>query len=169
LPRPLRIRPGYTRITAAGNTGLDYWYDVIAISDYNQIGYKGVPGPWPYVVSYQSSFPYGTLTVYPAPQQAGEVHFWSDVILSDLATPTASFSLPQGYSRALKKLLAMELCPEYGKQPSAELARQAKEARDFIKSLNEEPTKMLRYDSALMQGNGRDASWIYHGGFGSNL
>jgi hypothetical protein len=169
IARPLRIRPGYTRITASGNTGLDYWFDVCAIDDYNEIGYKGVPGPWPYLVSYQTTFPYGTLWIYPNPQQAGEVHLWTDVVLTQFLSPTQVISLPQGYSRAIKKLLAMELAPEYGKTVSAELARQCWEARTFIKSMNETPVKKLRYDSALMAGNGVDASWIMHGGFGSNL
>jgi hypothetical protein len=169
IARPLRLRPGYTRITASGNTGLDYWFDVCTLDDYNEIGYKGVPGPWPYIVCYQPTYPYGTIWVYPNPQQAGQVYLWTDVILTDFTTTTQSIQLPQGYSRALKKLLAMELAPEYGKNPSAELARQAWEARTYIKSLNETPVKKMRYDSALMSGNGRDASWIFHGGFGSNL
>jgi hypothetical protein len=169
IPRPLRVRAGYTRITASGNTGLDYWWDVCNLDDYNEIGYKGVPGPWPYLVCYQPTFPYGTLWVYPNPQQAGQVYFWSDVILTNLTSTTQTFSLPQGYSRAIKALLALELCPEYGKTPSTELLRQAREARSFIKNLNSSPVKKLRYDSALMAGNGRDASFIMHGGFGSNL
>jgi hypothetical protein len=169
IPRPLRFRPGYTRITTSGNTGLDYWWDVCSLDDYNEIGYKGVPGPWPYLVCYQNTYPYGTLWVYPNPQVAGQVFFWTDVILSDLTSLTQTFSLPQGYSRAIKKLLAIELAPEYGKQPSMELMRQANESRNFIRALNQTPVKKLRYDSAIMAGNGKDASFIMHGGFGSNL
>src|SRR5277367_3899881 len=86
IPRPLRIRAGYTRITASGNTGLDYWFDVMNFDDYNQIGYKGVPGPWPYFVSLKTDFPLAHLFVYPAPQQSGEVHFYTDVILADLTS-----------------------------------------------------------------------------------
>lgn len=169
IPRPLRIKPGFTRITASGNTGLDYWWDVASFDDYNEIGYKGVPGPWPYLVSLQQTFPYSTLWVYPNPQVAGEVHLFTDLILGDLTSTTQTLNLPQGYARALKKLLAIELAPEYGKNPSLELMRQAEEARTFIKSLNEMPVKKLRYDSAIMAGNGKDASFIIHGGFGSNL
>lgn len=169
INRPLRFRPGFTRITAAGNTGLDYWWDVATLDDYNEIGYKGVPGPWPYLICYQPSYPYGTLWVYPSPQQAGEVHFFTDVILGDLQSITQPFSLPQGYARALKKLLAIELAPGYGKNPSPALLVQAREARDFIRSMNQTPVKKLRYDSAIMAGNGKDASFILHGGFGSNL
>src|SRR6185312_852373 len=169
IERPLRFRPGFTRITASGNTGLDYWWDVCSLDDYNEIGYKGVPGPWPYLVCYQPTFPYGTIWVYPNPQQAGQVYMWTDVLLSNLTSVSQSFALPQGYTRALKKLLALELAPEYGKNPSAELLRQANEARVFIKGMNQVPVKKLRFDSAIMSGSGKDASFILHGGFGSNL
>jgi len=168
IARPLRIRPGFTRITSSGNSGLDYWWDVTSIDDYNEEGYKGVPGPWPLLVSYQTTYPLGTLFVYPNPQQAGEVHLWTDVVLTQFLTLTQTISLPQGYSRALKKLLAVELAPEYGKTPGIELMRQVKEARDFIKAMNETPVKKLRYDRALVRANGKDAGFIMHGGFGSN-
>lgn len=169
IARPLRVRPGFTRITASGNTGLDYWWDVCTLDDYNEIGYKGVPGPWPYLVCYQPTYPYGTLWVYPNPQVAGQVYLWTDVVLANFTSLTQTISLPQGYARSLKKLLTLELCPEYGKVPTQEMLRQAHEARTLIRNLNMSPVKKMRYDSAIMSGNGRDASFIFHGGFGSNL
>jgi hypothetical protein len=168
IPRPLRIRPGFTRITSSGNSGLDYWWDVCSIDDYNEEGYKGVPGPWPLMLAYQTSYPLGTIFIYPNPTTAGEVHLWTDVVLTQFLTLTQTISLPQGYSRALKKLLAVELAPEYGKTPGIELMRQVKEARDFIKAMNDSPVKKLRYDRALVRANGKDAGFIMHGGFGSN-
>jgi hypothetical protein len=165
IARPLRIRPGFTRITSSGNTGLDYWWDVTSIDDYNEEGYKGVPGPWPLLLAYQTTYPLGTIFVYPNPQTAGEVHLWTDVLLTQFATLTQTVSLPQGYSRAIKKLLALELAPEYGKSPGLELMRQAQEARNFIKSMNETPVKKLRYDQALIRPNGKDAGFVYRGGF----
>jgi hypothetical protein len=168
IARPLRIRPGFTRITASGNTGLDYWWDLCSIDDYNELGYKGVPGPWPFMAAYQTTFPLGTLFIYPAPQQAGEVHLWTDVVLTQFTSLTQTISMPQGYSRAFKKLLSLELAPEYGKSPGLELMRQAKEARDFLKSMNETPVKKLNYDRALIRPSGKDAGFIIHGGFGSN-
>lgn len=165
MARPLRIRSGFTRITASGNTGLDYWWDVCSIDDYNEIGYKGVSGPWPTLLTYQTTFPLGTIFVYPNPSQAGEVHMWTDVVLTQFLTLTQAISLPQGYARALKKLLAIELAPAWGKTPSRELMRQADESRMFIKAMNETPVNKLRYDSAITRSNGKDAGWIMHGGF----
>lgn len=166
IARPLRINSGYTRITASGNTGLDYWFECHnAIERYNEVGYKGVSGPWPTMLTYQPTFPLGTIWIYPNPTQAGEVHLFTDLILSNFPTITTNVNLPQGYTRALKKLLSLELCPSWGKTPSAELKRQAAEARAFIKGLNASPVTTLRYDTAIVRSQQNDASWIMDGGF----
>jgi len=171
IPRPLRISSGYTRITSAGNTGLDYWFDcTLTMERYNELGYKGVPGPWPTVLAYQPTFPLGTIWIYPNPTQAGEVHLFTDTILNNgntVAFPliTTNYNLPQGYTRALKKLAALEFCPGYGKTPSAMLIKAAAEARAFIKGLNASPVTTLRYDSDIVRSQQHDAGWIMHGGF----
>ena len=165
FPRPLRFRSGFTRITTGNAAGLDYWFDFISLDRYNEIGYKGVPGPWPYLASLQPTFPLATLWVYPQPSIAGTVYLYSDLILSEFTNLTQAINLPQGYSRALKKLLALELCPIFGKTPSPQLIMQSKEARNFLKSLNQSPQVTLRYDSDLVYSRHTDAGWITHGGF----
>lgn len=165
IARPLRFNNSYTRITTGGNQGLDYWFDFISMDRYNELGYKGVPGPWPVAAAYQPTFPLGTLWVYPNPQQEGEVHLFTDLILNKFATITQDYTLPQGYVRALKKLVALELGPSYGKQPSGLLIQQAVEARAFIKALNASPVSTLRYDADIVRNQQTDAGWIVHAGF----
>lgn len=165
IARPLRINSGYTRIPSS-TTALDYWFDTtLSLERYNELGYKGVPGPWPLAAAYQSTYPLGTLWIYPMPTSAYEVHLFTDLIFEEATSVTQSISLPQGYNRALKRLLALELCPEYGKTPSRELLRQASEARAFIKSRNASPVVTLRYDSEIVRSQTTDAGWIIHGGF----
>ena len=166
IARPLRINNSYTRITGSGtNLGLDYWFDFISMDRYNELGYKGVPGPWPIAAAYQPTFPLGTLWVYPNPSQAGEVHLFTDLILSEFTNIAQNVNLPQGYTRALKKIMAMELCPSWGKTPSPLLIAQAKEARGFLHALNAEPVVTLRYDSDIVRSQQNDAGWIMSGGF----
>ena len=165
MQRPLRFNNSYTRITSSGNTGLDYWFDFISFERYNELGYKGIPGPWPIIAAVQATFPLSTLYVYPAPSQAGEVHLFSDLILSQFATISTNYNLPQGYTRALKKLAAVEFSPGYGKTPSRQLLAQASEARAFIKALNSEPVVTLRYDTDIVRSQQHDAGWIMNGGF----
>ena len=168
IARPLRITNGYTRITGIGsNIALDYWFDCQNSMDrYNELGFKGVPGPWPTQLAYQPTFPLGTIWIYPNPTISGEVHLFTDLILTQFSSLSQQVTLPQGYNRALKKLLALELSPEYGKNPSMELKRQAGEARAFIKGLNASPVVTLRYDTEIVRSQQNDAGWIVRGGFG---
>lgn len=163
IPRPLRFSRSYTRIPSA-SAALDYWFDFESMERYNERGFKGVPGPWPIVAAYQPTFPLGTLWIYPNPQSAYEVHLFTDLILTEFATLTQNVNLPQGYARALKKLMSIELAPSWGKQPSPQLIKQAGEARALIKGLNPTPVTTLRYDSEIVRAQTTDAGWIIHGG-----
>lgn len=169
IARPLRVSRAFTRITSSGTGGLDYPIDVDVTGDkYAAIGLKSIPGPWPILLYYNPTFPYGNLYCYPNPQSAGELHLWTDTIFTDFTSPTQAISLPQGYARAIKKCLALELVPEYGKMGSTRLAllqRQAGEAVTAIKKLNSVPAVQAFYDRDLVRVRRQDAGWIFHGGF----
>jgi hypothetical protein len=165
IPRPLSITNAFTRITASGNTGLDYPITIEGRDKYTRIGLKGVSGPWPTMLYYDPTFPLGNIYFYPNPSQAGTLHLWTDTILSDFQTTTQAINLPQGYARAIKKNLALELAPEYGKTPSALLIKQADESKRMIKSLNAEPAVQAFYDQHLLRNRRNDASFILDGGF----
>jgi hypothetical protein len=166
IGRPLRINSGYTRLTASGNNNLDYWFEcTMSMERYNEFGLKFNPGPWPLVLAYQPTFPLGTFWVYPNPNITGEVHLFTDLIFTEFSTLTTNVNFPQGYTRALKKLTSLELAPSWGKAISPQLARQAAEARAFIKRLNASPVVTLRYDSDIVKSQQNDAGWIVRGGF----
>ena len=165
IARPLRITNAFTRITSSGNTGLDYQIEIVGRDKYTAIGLKGIAGPWPILMYYDPTYPIGNLYFYPNPSQAGSLHLWTDTILSDFSTLNQAINLPQGFARALKKNLALELCPEYGKTAGALLVKQADESKKMIKALNEEPTVEAFYDSDLVRTRRTDAGWIMNGGF----
>ena len=168
IPRPLRITNAFTRITTSGTSGLDYPIDFDTSRDkYNAIGLKGLPGsPWPIIGWYNPTYPYGNCYFYQSPQTAGELHLFTDTILNDFGTLTNPINLPQGYARALKKNLAVELAPEYGKGVSPTLLRQADESLKMIKSLNSNPAVTAFYDGDLVYKQKTSAGWILSGGFG---
>lgn len=165
IARPLRITNAFTRITASGSVGLDYGIEIISRDQYTALGYKGIAGPWPKKLYYDPTFPLGNLYFYPNPSNAGVLHLWTDTIITDFATITQPINLPQGYARALKKNLALELATEYGKSASALLVKQAKDSLEMIKSVNAQPAVQAFYDRALTQGGHADAGWIMTGGF----
>jgi len=165
IPRPLAITNAFTRITASGNTGLDYQIDIVTRDKYASIGLKGLNGPWPILLYYDPTFPLGTLYFYQNPSQAGVLHLWTDTILSDFATLTQAINLPQGYAQAIKTNLALFLAPEYGKTAGALLVQQAKSSLASIRSLNAMPAVQAFFDRDIVRGQRTDAGWIMHGGF----
>lgn len=165
IQRPLRIMNGFTRITAGGTSSLDYGLEVISVDQWSSIGIKNQPGPWPKVVYYDQSYPLGTMYFWPCPSQAGELHLWTDNIFSDALALTTPMSLPQGYARFLKLALALECAPGWGKQPSALLVQQYKDAKAAVKNLNAQAQSTATYDPAIAGRARADAGWILHGGF----
>ena len=165
IQRPLRFRNGYTRATTSGNSNLDFYFEFKSYEEYKRELLKNIPGPWPYIAAYRPDFPLGQLFVYPSPGANYTAHLFSDLILQSATNTSAVFSMPQGYTRAFKKLLALEFAPVLMKPVSNELRRQAKEAKDLIKALNAAPVEPLQYDTAISRASSNDAGWIVGGGF----
>lgn len=160
IQRPLRVMDSFTRISQ-----LDYDIKVVSRERYVEIGYKSVGAPWPIIMWYNPTFPLGTLYFYQNPSDAGELHLFTALLLSNLDDLTAEVVLPQGYSRWIKRALGRELAPEYGAIWTPQMEKLWKEAQDHVKSLNAVPVPVANYDSELYQGRRTDAGWILYGGF----
>lgn len=164
MSRPLRVHKSFTRITT-GNSGLDYPIDVLDRQAYTDIGFKGISAPWPIGMWYNPTMPLGNLYFYQNPSGAGQLHLFSDIILTRFDSLTQNIVMPQGYVRMIKWNLARELAPEYGKQWSALMERNAKDSWDAVKALNAVPVPVANYDGAICGQRTIDAGWILSGGF----
>lgn len=164
IPRPLRITTSFTRITTQ-SSGLDYPIEIISQERYVEIGYKGISAPWPIVAWYNPTMPLGNIYFYQSPSDAGELHLFTDTILTNMTDLTQEVILPQGYSRMIKRNLARELAPEYGVAWTQQQEKLAKESYDFVKSLNQVPVPVAKYDTAIVRNQRTDAGWILYGGF----
>jgi hypothetical protein len=164
MQRPLRVRQSFTRITTQAS-GLDYQISVIDEDTYNRIGYKGIAAPWPIVMWYNPTYPLGTLKFYQNPSQAGELHLFSDNILTTFEDLTQQVEMPQGYTRWIKRALGRELAPEYGAIWTPQMEKLWKEANDAVKALNRAPVPVSTYDTQIVMPKTTDAGWILTGGF----
>jgi hypothetical protein len=164
IPRPLRVRQSFTRITTQAS-GLDYTITSVDEETYNRIGFKGIAAPWPIVMWYNPTYPLGTLKFYQNPSQAGELHLFTDNILQSFSDLTEQVEMPQGYARAIKRNLARELAPEYGATWTPMMEKLAKESYDLIKALNQTPVPVATYDAQIVMPKTTDAGWIMYGGF----
>lgn len=162
IPRPNRITHGFTRYA-----NLDFTIEVtMSQTRFLEILYKAQPGPWPVVAWYNPQMPYGLINFYQTPSNAGQLHLFTDTILSDV-TLSQTIVLPSGYVRALKWLLAEELWPEYwGTTPiPPALTKKAHESLMMVKALNALPAGKAKYDRILTRNNRANAGWILFGGY----
>jgi len=164
IPRPLRVTESFTRINTSGSA-LDYPIQIVSQERYIEIGFKAISAPWPILAWYNPTYPLGTIYFYQNPSGGGELHLFTDLILDNLPDLTTEVILPQGYSRMIKRLLARELAPEYGAVWTQQQERLTTEAYKAVKSLNQVPVPVAKYDSELMMGPKTDAGWILYGGF----
>ncbi len=164
MQRPLRISKSFTRITTQAS-GLDYPIEMVSQDRYISIGYKAIPAPWPIICWYNPTMPLGNLYFYQSPSTAGELHLFTDNILTRFTDLDTSIMLPQGYARALKWMLAKELCAVNRYQLTDSIQMAARESWDFIKALNATPIPVANYDAGLIYNNRTDAGWYLSGGF----
>jgi len=166
-PRPLRINTAFVRIVNSITGTLDYQVAVWPYEQYQLIGIKTLPGPWPKIVSLLATEPVASLYYFPNPSQ-GEMHLFVDTVLNNFSTVNDNIVLPQGYQGALHWGLAELLMPEYGKLEPTQVQmvmKFAKAGRELVRRTNMNPQMPATYDDVLLQKTRKDAAWILSGGF----
>jgi hypothetical protein len=94
--------------------------------------YSALPG----MLYNDGGHPLSTLSLYPGPSEGWTLELFSWQALTQFADLSTDYALPPGYARALKFALAVELAPDYDREPSAALLRQAVEAKAAIENHN---------------------------------
>lgn len=171
--RPLSIETAFVRVNTTSNGepitggGLDYQVSILSPEEYQSIGLKSLNGPWPKAIYYQPSETLGTLFVWPNPAQ-GELHLFVQTIFRDFGNLTADIQFPQGYDMALRRCLAEQIMPMFGKSDALQvqmISALANQAKATVKRKNMQPPQVARYPDILMMGPTKDAGWILTGGF----
>ena len=165
--RPLKINSAIVRVVNSLTGTLDYPVGVLNIETYELIGIKTLPGPWPRAVYYQPSEPLGILNYWPNPSQ-GEMHLYTDAVMSRFSTINDTITLPQGFEGAIRSNLAVMLMPGYGKASPVQaqfITTAASRGKALIKRTNMLPPQTAKFDSILTPGRINDAGFILHGGF----
>jgi len=117
-PRPIRIESAYYR-----KGDIDYQLDLINDQVYNSISMKAISTDFPEVMHYDQASPTGNLYVYPVPSISTTYTLQVLTQLSAFADLDTAYGLPQGYAKALKYALAIELAPLYHKEAPVTVAR----------------------------------------------
>lgn len=117
-------------------TNLSFGIKLINQQQYNGIALKSVVSTYPQVMWVNNTFPDMTLTIYPVPSKTLEWHIVSVEELTQITNTATNMFFPPGYLRAFRYNLAMELAPEFGIEPSPQVARIAMTSKRNLKRVN---------------------------------
>jgi hypothetical protein len=132
VPRPVKIEWAFTRDAQ----NYDRPLDVVPDQVYASIALKTLGNNFPTVLYYAPGMPQGQINLWQLPAAGLTLHLGAWVVLSEFANLDSSVALPPGYEQAIVMSVAELLCPEYNKEPSVGLQRNAARARANIKQNN---------------------------------
>lgn len=117
---------------------------------------KAMTSVYPQSVYYAPVYPYGLIHLWPVPTGTTlQGVLYAPLAITEFASLTTAFDLPPAYRRMIRNNLALELAPEYGRQPDGALIQAAMESKATVKRANNRPMD-LSFDHRLpSMSNGR--------------
>lgn len=123
---------------------------ILTLDEYAELSLKATDSSIPHAVYFDGAFPNVGVEFYPVPNAAEHVVFYSLKPFSVLTLST-ELSYPPGYEKAIRYNLAIDLAPEYGREPSALIMQQAMDSKAEIKRKNLQTPK-LKIDVPVYSG-----------------
>lgn len=144
--RPLSI--DYMTVTSGD---VEYTLEELSEQEFVTMALKSVQGI-PYGFYYDGNYPLGTIKYYPTPSQDFTVRIYSNKPLSEYSSVNDDLVAPEGYERAFRYNLAVEVAPEYGKQASMSIQKIAIESKNAVRAQNgRNGAEKMRVDDALLR------------------
>lgn len=145
--RPMRIE--HAGIKISGTNPIELPMNILNRDEWAGIVVKSTQSSIPTMIHSEGTYPLDTLDLWPVPSATNTLVLYSWKALTSFASVNTTLALPQGYAKALRYNLALELAPEYGKTASDLVVEQAAEAKGNIKRMNIRPS-FLGVDDALL-------------------
>ena len=134
-------------ILSPGNQ--EYEVDVLNWEEWQAISQKDTTSNIPYSLWYESEFPLGKLWLYPVPTDPVTLVLYVWRQLSSGLELTDKLSVPQGYLRALRFNLAIDLSLDYGVVVSPTLDRLARATKAAVAKANNTGPLLMTPDSRV--------------------
>lgn len=154
VTRPQKIEAAW--FTDSGS--ISYPLKIVDASTWARITEKTIQS-YPMWMWYDTAYTLGTLNFWPVPSDTFSFYAMVWTQFSAFASLDTAISLPDGYERALKYNLAMEICDEFGRDVTPNVARIATHSKATLKRLNT-PVREMQVDRGLRRNGG---FWTIYG------
>lgn len=134
MPRPTRIERA--SISYNISPSVEIPLKLIDVESWQNIAVKETSGTFPLYLYINSGYPFTELNFWPVPTGPAQVILYTWHQLDVAANLDTILSLPQGYNRALKYNLAMEISSMFDKIPTAIVQRNAILSKSSINDIN---------------------------------
>ena len=133
--------------------------------EWARIRMKAIPSTLPTHLYYDHFFNSspagaGNIALWPVPSAVYQVALYTPLAISQFTAITQTLSLPPGYYRALVYNLAIELAPEFDREPSDVVVAIAEIAKSNIKRANVRPNALRPTDALIQTNHGGDFDWM---------
>lgn len=123
----------------------------MSLDQYSSIPVIGYESPIPLRYFLNPGFEFYQLFMYPMPAAGTKLRFYASDVLSQIPNISQTLLFAPGYERAFRYNLAIELAPEYGKDPTASVVATAQQSKDNVQRLNATDITLVS-DMGLPQG-----------------
>ena len=126
VERPQRIEKAYVIWNQSTYPqAVDIPVTLLTMEEYAQISVKNTPSTFAFSMYDDNSYPVRDITVFPIPNQNGQMRLWLREPLVDATIEALDkpINYPPGYEKLFRYALAIELAPEYGKVPAPEIVQ----------------------------------------------
>jgi len=137
---PYRIKSIFIR-----SGSVDYPITPFSAEEYAYTGQKADERR-PVAIYYERTYPSGSFFFWPTPDQSYTVHMWSQKALGNFTSYATTLTIHPSYEPAFIYNLAVELAPEYEREPSQMVALKAMSTYKTIKNMNLHPVPQIRTD-----------------------
>jgi hypothetical protein len=157
--RPVKIDSMYLQYTDAtsGPPPLNLLVVLLNQDQYNAIIVPNTTTTIPTAAYIDDGFPLRTVSFWPVPTVDYDINLFTWSLIDGFDSVTDDVSLPPGYERLIRFNLALELAPEFGRQPSQIVAAGALSSKAAVKRNNVKPLYMA-CDPAVTK---RTTAWNY--------
>ena len=100
----------------------------------------------PQALYHERTYPLGTFMFWPTPDKTYSVHLWSTKAFQTFSAIDDVLTVPPEYEAAIMWNLAVEMAPEFEKDPSSIVVHRAASTLGTIKLLNAKPVPQIRTD-----------------------
>ncbi len=123
--------------------------------EWARVRMKALASNMPTALYYQPDFPNGNVLVWPVGTDADQIALYVPLPIAQFTTLTQVISLPPGYARMLPYNLAVEMAPEFEREPSAVVFSIASDSKERVKRGNVIPNfRKMRADEFAGRGHG---------------